>query len=158
MRRHFKITLLISIFILAFSFFLFLKFNEDKNQAQLKNFKKQVGTYVLDMRRTSLGPYQKDSSKYKNLQITFRMDSSFIMNMKVPFFFDSIGRWNPAGGGLEDWGWVYYQSWGYDEYKENTGNQFAPPWISDSVFYFNGATPQKGEFGIQQIYFMKKFD
>lgn len=124
-------------------------------KAETNNFNKQIGVYFLDIYKTDLGFYSRDTGIYKNLQIEFKSDGTFYMNMKVPFLFDSIGKWNASGNGLEDWNWLYYKSWDYSLYKKNTGNQFTSPWTLDSSFYINGATPQKGQKGIQMIYFTK---
>lgn len=134
---------------------IYLWINKEKNKAKTVNFKKQLGVYALDIKKTELGIYSKKVDIYKNLQISFNLDGTFNMNMKVPFLFDSIGKWNAAGNGLEDWNWLYYESWDYSKYKENIGNQFTSPWTVDFSFYINGATPQKGEQGIQMIYFIK---
>ena len=134
---------------------MYLWFNKEKNKAKMVNFKKQLGVYGLDIKKTKLGIYSKKVDIYKNLRIYFNPDGTFNMNMKVPFLFDSIGKWNAAGNGLEDWNWLYYESWDYSTYKENFGNQFTSPWTVDSSFYINGATPQKGEEAIQMIYFTK---
>jgi|688.fasta_scaffold345603_1 hypothetical protein len=153
-----RLTLLLLVFILTIFIVLYLLYfrNERANiRAEEANFQKQVGTYTLDLRRTDLGSYSRDSNKYRLLTITFNSDSTFVMNMRVPFIFDSMGKWNAAGGGLEDWNWLYFKSWGYEKYEKNRGNQFSQPWTTDSVFYLNGASPRSGEYGVQEIYFKK---
>jgi hypothetical protein len=50
-----------------------------------QSFQEQLGTYQLDLKKTNLGIYKKDSNIYKNLIIVFKADSTFVMNMKVPF-------------------------------------------------------------------------
>ena len=117
-------------------------------QAAMKRFKDQVGTYFLDIRKTDLGVYSKDSALYQKLGITFKADSTFSMNMRVPFVFDSAGRWE-AGGGLEDWNWLYYKANG------NIRTQFDQCCLPDSTFYLNSTTPQKGYDFIQEIFFRK---
>jgi len=150
-----KTTLVIlSIFVLLLSgnyFWIYLKERDIKTL----NYHLQIGDYLLDIQRTELGTYMDDSNKYKNLKMSFYSNHTFLMNFKVPFIFDSVGRWNAAGAGLEDWNWLYYESWGYSSYKENIGDQFTSPWTPDSIFYINGATPQRGKEGIQRIYFKK---
>jgi hypothetical protein len=145
--------IIISLYLISLT--LFLECNSNNRKAQQLNFKKQLGTYVLDVKRTNLGSYKKDSVRYKKLQITFADDSTFVMNMKAPFLYDSIGRWIAGGGGLEDWNRLFYKSWHYSDYDKNSGNQFTQPWTKDSIFYINGATPQSGEEFIQEIYFRK---
>ncbi len=54
------------------------------------DFKNILCTYVLDIHKTTLGEYSKDSDLYENLRITFNADSTFNMNMKVPFIYDSL--------------------------------------------------------------------
>jgi len=133
----------------------YLWVNVKNTKTQDLNFRVQLGIYLLDIEKTKLGPYIIDSNVFKGLKITFNPDHTFTMNFRVPFLFDSIGRWNSAGVGLEDWNWLYYESWGYSSYKENVGDQFTSPWTADSIFYINGATPQRGREGIQRIFFKK---
>ena len=123
-------------------------------EGRSKNFQAQLGSYVLDTRKTVLGAYSKDSDLYKNLRINFKSDSTFSMNMKVPFIFDSVGRW--SAGNMKEWNYLWYKKWGYKNYESGKGNQFTRPYISDSNVYFliNATTPQIGE-GIQEIYFKK---
>lgn len=123
--------------------------NSGDGIAQKRNFEKQLGTYSLDLDKTNFGNFYPDYQLYKKLQITFFRDSTFRLNMKVPFIFDSTGKWIPAGGGLEDWNWLFYKS------NENISTQFTEPWTIDSIFYMNSTTPQKGEKNIKEIYFKK---
>ena len=112
-------------------------------------FEKQLGTYVLDIYKTDLGIYKKDIDLYKDLKITFKADSTFIMNLRVPFIFDSIGRWEAGGAGLEDWNWMYYKS------NKKIRTQFDQCCLTDSTFYMNSTTPQQGHDAIGEIYFKK---
>ncbi|HET9824145.1 MAG TPA: hypothetical protein VFP87_02360 [Chitinophagaceae bacterium] len=119
----------------------------DTQAGRKKAFQEQLGTYVLDVHRTALGGYSKDSDAYKKLQITFKADSTFTMNMRVPFIFDSVGTWK--AGNLEEWNYLYYKN----NSKINT--QFTRPEYDDSTFLLNSTTPQTGAEPIQEIYFRK---
>jgi len=126
----------------------------DRN-AKLAIFQNQLGKYVLDINRTLLRSYLKDSSKYQNLFITFKSDSTFIMNMKVPFMHDSIGTWIAGDGSSYEYNQLYYKNLSYA--KEGTGEQFYPVFLQgkDSLFMLNSSTPQEGFEFIQEIYFKK---
>src|SRR3954471_15285121 len=92
-------------------FFLFLLLCACANNVSQKRvFNKQLGTYKLDVSRTSLGVYAIDADKYKQLSITFHSDSTFTMNMKVPFMHDSIGTWVAGEGGAYDYNQLYYKN------------------------------------------------
>lgn len=119
------------------------------------NFKNQLGTYILDINKTVLASYSKDSAIYKNLRISFKEDSTFSMNMKVPFMYDSIGRWN--AGNMKEWNYIWYKRWGYIDYEIGKGDQFIRLYIADSNVYFliNSTTPQDGAAYIKEIYFRK---
>ena len=131
----------------------------ESDEGRRINFKAQLGTYILDIRKTALGPYSKDSNTYKNLTITFNADSSFIMNMKVPFLYDSVGSW--TAGNMKEWNWLRFKSFHYGNLNEHSGSQFSRPYLKDSTVFFliNGATPQEGADFIQEMYFkkLKKF-
>lgn len=97
---------------------------------RIENFQEQLGTYELDIQKTNLGSYKKDSNIYKKLRITFKRDSTFIMNMKVPFMYDSIGIWE--AGNMKEWNWLEFKSFNYS--KAGTGEQFTRPEYPDSSF------------------------
>lgn len=144
-----KIVLLIlSLFIISCS----------KQKARLKNFNSTVGLYNIDLKRTNLGEYSKDSLLYKNLKVEFFKDSTFKFNMSVPFIFEDSGKWLSDGGDFESWNWLSYKSWLKKEVLTiGKGNQFTVLYNdkNDSIFYFNGATPKNNKSFIQEIYFIK---
>jgi hypothetical protein len=138
--------LIIGIGILIF----FLKCSYiGSSELEEKNFEEQLGIYKIDLNKTSLGNYSSDSSLYRNLKIIFRRDSSFQMNMQVPFIFDSSGKWKPSDGRLDDWARLCYKS------NMNIGTQFTKPWTHDSIFYLNSSTPKKNQEAVSRIYFKK---
>jgi hypothetical protein len=126
------------------------------NAGREQTFKELLGSYVLDLNKTKLeGNYITDSATYKKLTITFFPDSTFRMNMKVPFMYDSIGRWK--AGNVNEWCWLLFDSIKYDDRNENTGSQFTRPYKekSDTFFLINAATPMDDEKTIPDIYFKK---
>lgn len=155
MKSYSKLWILLFVSVLLAGSVFYLLYKNGDEKIKRVNFYKQLGIYRLDVTQTDLGIYSKDITRYRNLCIMFKEDNTFCMNMRVPFFFDSIGKWNAAGSGLEEWNWLYYKKWDYSKYDENTGDQFTSPWTSDSIFYINGATPEKGNTGIQRIFFKK---
>lgn len=129
-----------------------------KNKARIKNFNNTVGVYNLDLKRTKLGVYEKDSLSLKELQITFYRDSTFKLNMAVPFIFEESGKWISDGGDFESWNWLSYKTWLKEEpIRIGKGNQFTLIYNdkNDSIFYINGATPKHNMSFIQEIYFKK---
>ena len=149
---------MIKISVLAIStIMLLLSCNilNGEREAQRRNFNKQIGEYILDVEKTKLGKYAQDSLLYSNLKIVFREDSTFYMNMPVPFLYDTAGVWLAEGDGFESWNRLYYNNRKYENHDINTGNQFTEPWTRDSVFYINGATSRTEMEAIQEIYFKK---
>jgi len=118
-------------------------------KAAKRRFREQIGTYYLDIKKTKLGTYSVDAALYQKLRITFKSDSTFSTNMQVPFLYDSTGKWESGGGGLEDWNWLNYKS------NTNIRTQFDQCCLPDSTFYLNSPTPQEGQESIQRIYFKK---
>ena len=102
-------------------------------KSEKRRFNKQLGKYIIDITKTNLGYYDRDSSLYQRLILTFNEDSTFIYNMKVPFIYDSTGKWNAGGSGVEEWNYLYYKGWGYSNYKKNSGDQFDQCCSSDST-------------------------
>ena|SRR5436190_1102733 len=155
MKKSATIVLIAILIIISISLVWYLWLSYNNRKAEKENFQKQIGTYILDVDKTFLGTYKKDSALYRNLLITFKEDSTFIMNMKVPFIYDSSGKWIAGGGYPEDWNRLFYKNWNYSKYDKNAGNQFTQPWTDDSIFYINGATPENDAEFIQEIYFKK---
>ena len=123
----------------------------ESQKGRQESFDEQLGTYQLDIQKTNLKRYEKDSSIYKNLQIVFNADSTFKMNMKVPFMYDSIGTWE--AGNMKEWNYLKYKNFDYS--KNGTGEQFTRPEYPDSSFLLNSSTPQIGAEFIGEIYFKK---
>jgi len=153
MNKGFLIFCLIILILIPITWYLRYKNAEEKSKQE--NFQRQIGTYTLDIHKTFLGGYNKDSNLYQKLCITFNPDSTFYMNMKVPFIYDSVGKWQPGGGEIDEWNWLQYKS------NMNISTQFTSPFTidsisqSDSFFYMNSTTPKKGASFIQKIYFKK---
>lgn len=119
-----------------------------------ETFEMQLGTYILDVTRSKLGVDYKDSLIYKNITVMFKMDSTFIMNMKVPIFNDSIGSWTAGNGLPDDYNQLFFKN---KNYKNNQGEQFFPPYLQgkDSVFLLLLTLVIKNEFQVKEIYFKK---
>lgn len=143
----------IIIVLLLIPIAIYFRVEYVNRQAQNEHFHKQIGVYKLDVHKTDLGSYKKDSSIYKELILTFKEDATFSFNMKVPFIYDSIGNWVASGSSLDEWNNLYYKSWDYA--KSKLGEQFTQCCDVDTTFYINSATPQRGEENIQEIYFKK---
>jgi hypothetical protein len=139
---------LLLIFIVAGIGIWYLWTIMDKMDRQ-QRFRKQVGTYRLDLNKTQLSGYAKDSLLYQKLTLTFNDDSTFYMNMEVPFMYDSKGRWIAGGGGLDDWNLLYY------ERNELTPEQFESCCVADSTFYIDRVTPRDGAEPVHKIYFKR---
>ena len=141
-----RVTKMFFIFLLSL-FLLDSCYHMGNKDTSHKAFNELLGTYTMDL--SHMGFSMADRGRYKNLQITFKNDSTFHLNMNVPFIYDSTGNWLPAKGGLEDWNWLFYKK------NPNISTQFTGVWTKDSIFYLNSVTPQKGEQSINVIYFKK---
>ncbi len=139
--------------LLLILFAIYLRVEYVNWRARNEHFQKQIGNYTLNVDKTDLGVYKKDSSLYRNLTLSFKEDGTFSLNMQVPFIFDSVGTWKASGLSLDEWNTLYYKSWNYS--NNNSGEQFTQCCDTDSTFYINSATPQKGQENIQEIYFKK---
>lgn len=115
---------------------------------------RQIGTYVFDISRTELGGYKKDANIYRNLEITFKQDSTFTMNIPTPFFADTVGTWVAGDGLAYSYNQLFFKN---KVYTQLEGTQFFPPYLNnrDTVFLINGASPRKGQTPIEKSYFKK---
>lgn len=118
-------------------------------------FQLHLGTYVLDTTRTNLESYKGDIKSYADLQITFDKDSTFFMNMSVPFMNDSSGHWVTGDGSPYEFNKLYFNN--FNGSKDIHGEQFYPPYLdgNDSIFLINSCTPKIGKQAISLIYFKK---
>jgi len=145
--------------------------------ARKKRFDEQVGTYIFDLRRTIsielklhqdsaykkeglfiYGPYAKDSELYKKLTITFKADSTFYLNMSVPFCLDSFGVWETSSGNpdIDGYNLLFFspdKKWlDHESYAE--GDQFGYE-SKDSTLGINSPTPKKGKVSLYYLFFKK---
>jgi len=147
MKKGITEALILFVILSVFSACILVSCNNSAQEGRRKVFQEQLGTYVLDIHKTELGKYSKDSNLYKNLSIIFKPDSTFYMNIKVPFIYDSTGTWQ--AGNLNEWNYLFYKS------NPNINTQFTRPETADSTFLLNSTTPQAGADFIQEIYFRK---
>jgi hypothetical protein len=124
------------------------------NKEKKDTFEAQIGSYRLDTKRTNLGKYKNDSALYAQLTISFLHDSTFFMNMYVPFFADSLGTWIAGDGSPYDYNQLFFKNVDYGTVQ---GTQFFPPYSDsgDIIFFMNGSLPSKNMTPIQKIYFKK---
>lgn len=141
------------IIITIFFFFVRVQLL-DKNSRE-ENKKKQIGTFIIDIKKTNLGSYSKYVDVYKKLTLVFYNNNRFEFNMRVPFISDSSGNWKSSGSNIDEWNNIYFDSWDYS--TGITGEQFTQCCDSDSTFYFNSMTPQKGADPIGKIWFKKVY-
>jgi hypothetical protein len=111
-----------------------------------------VGIYNLDIHKTELGIYLKDTILYKNLQLTLRSDFTFNFNIPVPFIQGTKGTWIGASDpvGAESWNQLFFS-----DSDIKYGTQFTPPWTKDSILYINSNAPRKGQEAVFVVYFKK---
>jgi hypothetical protein len=78
-----------TLFLVAIPYLFFYVNNTIKIK---DNENEQIGLYQIDLKKTNLSVYTKDSAIYKNLQITFKGDGYFYINMSAPFLYDIEGK------------------------------------------------------------------
>jgi len=135
--------------ILLFSVFLHYYNNRERNV----HFHQFVGEYKIDLNNTKLEGYNKDSVVYKKLTLKLKPDSTFTFNRKVPFIFDSCGRWSAGSGSVvisiitvcDERSHLYFKGTIYESKLEK---------YMDSVICID-PMPQKNCEGIQTIYLKK---
>ena len=122
-------------------------------------FNSFVGEYQIDLKKTKLLDYSKDSLLYQKLTLKIKRDSTFTFNMKVPFIFDSCGTWSAGAGkvgsplGVFDF--VLYNERSYIRFRNCT-------YLTELCDYFDSAIcihsppPQPGEGMINNWIFFKR--
>ena len=116
-----------------------------------------IGTFLLDLEKTNLGIYSDSIEDYQNLIIEFKKDKTFRFNKSVPFIADTVGTWE-FGYGLEEWHYIYYDSWKL-KYKEGvTGDQFSRIYKENFGIMINSITPRADQLhksDVRVVYFKK---
>lgn len=120
-----KVKKLIPIILLCTPFVFvavfFVRCNNAANAGREQTFKELLGSYTLEVNKTKWkGDYKKNANIYRNLSITFLPDSTFTMNMKVPFMYSSIGKW--TAGNVNEWCWLLFEGFKYDYKNKNSGS------------------------------------
>lgn len=147
---------LILLFLLLLTVVLkatyFYRCNKLNNVEKTKHLKELIGHYRMDIKRTNLGRYINKSDLYSSLELSLNEDTTFKLNMEVPFIYDTIGKWSVSGNSLDEMNNLIYQN------NNKIHTQFTQLYKNntDSIFYLNSATPKKGQDGIKEIYFIKK--
>jgi len=154
----FRAILIFLIVIVCLSSFVYI-YKKDVQKAKFNAFTEHIGEYKLDLKRTKLGSYDKDSIVYKNLTITFYSDSTFRLNMQVPFISGTSGRWLADAGDPESWNWLQFNKYlKKNKMDINIGNQFShiENYEIGSGFYINGVRPMDNQDYIQEVFFIKQ--
>lgn len=88
------------------------------------------------------------------MRITFKDDSTFMMNMHAPFFADSLGKWIAGDGSPYDYNQLFYHN---ENYTKMEGEHFYAPYVeaNDTIFLIVGALPMQNKTSIQKMYFRK---
>lgn len=143
---------LILLQLILFSLIQSCSFNNKKKQI---NFNNQIGIYSLDLERTDLKEYDTIREKLTQLKIEFFKDSTFKMNMKVPFMFDSTGKWEADDGEPYSYNEMRYREFGYS--YDSPSVHFFQPYEDrgDTVFLIDATIPQKYNKSLEMVYFKK---
>lgn len=134
-------------------FFLLLCGCKEKGKEE-SSFSNQLGTYNLDVKKTKLGHYSAEVETFKHLQILFKSDSTFSLNMKVPFMFDSVGKWKLGNNSPYNYNELFYSNFDYS--KAGSGEHFFNLSDLDSTFLLNSTMPQLGKLPVYELYFKKQ--
>jgi hypothetical protein len=143
-KRH-----LIFIFVLVMFFIIYKTCKKMNSDSVDSNRVELIGSYVLDVNKTDLSNYSKNIYIYKSLTLNLNGDSTFRLNMDVPFIYDSTGTWRASGNGIDEWNYLKFQK------NKSFETPFSRFWSSDSIIYLNSTTPKKGFQNIGRVYFKK---
>lgn len=148
--------MIIKIFptFIKLTFIVFFTIGCGYQSGRRETFDQIVGAYTLDLSRTNLGEYLKDSTIYGKLVITFSKDSTFVTNFDVPFMYSSRGRW--TAGNIHEWCRLLFNGLNYDGLPY-PGTQFTRPYRSgsDTFLLMNATTPKDNHKTITELYFKK---
>jgi hypothetical protein len=115
---------------------------------QRNNKLNHIGTFIIDTNETVFGEYKKQ--EYRNLEITFKDDRTYSMNMEVPFLIDTTGTWVESEGGFEAFGEITYSNTSYrSQTSEGISNQ-------NYLIHTNDPIPRNGQPKMEYLVLRKK--
>jgi hypothetical protein len=130
-------------------------YNHD-NEGKRKHFKELIGEYSLDLKKSKLKTYTKDSVLYKDLEIKLRGNSTFGFNKNTPFLFDTCGKWVAVGYEIEKLNEIIFENCSdYDRKTGKYGGHFTQVYSTDSIFSIIYISPQPGKLPIGELYFKR---
>lgn len=145
MKIFFKIVIAIVLVVVL----VYFRLDYLHRKASENRFIHQLGKYQIDLKKTIVGESNYDLSKYADLEIVFRKDSTFELNKDVPFFLQSKGEWLTGDADIESWNTLFFKNISGSE------AQFSNTWSSDSIFYIKYPKAKYGSNTIPELYFKK---
>ena len=148
-----KKTIIIIVQIVIFSTLLLSCVSKKKKEL---TFQKLLGRYEIDSVRTRLLDYDSLIRNIGVIEIEFRSDSTFIISRKVPFIYDSVGKWVAGDGDPYSLNQMGFKDFNY--FKGSHIN-FINPYHEkgDTLIMIDATLPQKGKKGLVNV-FLKKID
>lgn len=117
-------------------------------------FQRLLGRYEIDIERTRLLDYDSLMLVTGGVEIEFYSDSTFIISKKVPFIYDSVGRWVAGDGDPYSLNQMGFKDF---DYFEGSHINFINPYQDkgDTIIMIDATLPQKGKKGLRNVYFKK---
>jgi hypothetical protein len=118
---------------------------------RLENRLNHTGIFIIDYEYTVWGDdYHGTNDDFKKLEINFKEDHTYSLNMSVPFLSDTVGTWVESDGGFEQFGEITYSN---ISYKSQTSEG-----IKNNNYYVetNDAIPHFGGVKIEYLALKKK--
>ena len=132
--------------ILLFAFFFF---GCDAGSSSGKTVSTYIGVYQVDLDKSIVGEYIKDSSNFENFTLTISPDESFSFSMDLPFIRKQKGNWKIRSIDGIDFLYLVYGKGPYGSIEDEVNLT-----IEKDIFIIN-TRPKIDTVNVQKLFFKR---
>ncbi len=119
---------IIALTLIGLVIFIIYRVNYVSTTETNKAIKNSIGTYQLDISKSILKGYTKDSLTLATLKLFIKQDMTFTFSKSVAFIYDSCGTWEYEEDGIYSYNRIIYK------HGDKINNQFGEPFKNEIEF------------------------
>jgi hypothetical protein len=128
-------------------FFLCFSTSCDTDKSSSKMASSYIGVFQIDLGKSELGVYEKDTTTFKTLNLTISSDGSFVFSIDVPFIRSQKGKWKIKSIDGIDFLYLVYGKGSYSEIEDEVNLT-----LEKSIFVRN-TRPKVDSQNVQKLFF-----
>ena len=119
---------IIGLTVLAIVYLIIYRVNYYSAKQTNKAVKNSIGTYQLNITKSILKGYSKDSLTFSTLKLFVNQDMTFSFSKAVDFIYDSCGTWEYEEDGIYSYNRIIYK------HNDKINDQFGEPFKNEIEF------------------------